>query len=75
MLVRAEKILSHDGIFMDKSEEEIFNIVREELAKKIIDECIDKGLMQIEVANEINNCTFGSVVKVRASLRAYNPDD
>lgn len=77
MLIKAEKILTYDNydnILLDKSPEEIFNIVRRELIEKMVDDCIGRGLVKIEVLNELHD-DFGKLIKVRASLRIYNPDD
>ena len=41
MLIKAEKILTYDNydnILLDKSPEEIFNIVRRELIEKMVDD-------------------------------------
>ena len=74
MLLRAEKILSHGNVLLDRSEEEIFQIVRGELAEKIGKKMIDEGLVKIEIINTVHD-DFGALVKVRASVRVYNPDD
>ena len=74
MLLKAEKIISHGDVLLDKSTDEIYDIARRELACKIVDECISKGLLKVEVVNQIHD-DFGSILKVRVSLRAYNPDD
>ena len=74
MLLKAEKIISHGNVLMDKSTDEIYAIVRRELAEKIVDECISKELLKVEVVNQIHD-DFGPILKVRASLRVYNPDD
>ena len=74
MLLKAEKILSHGNILLDKSEQKIFQIARRELAEKIVSEMISKGIVKVEIAKEIDD-DFGAIVKVRATVRAYNPDD
>lgn len=74
MLLRAEKILSHGDVLLDRSKEEIFQIVRSELAEKIVTKMIDEGLVKIEIINTVHD-DFGDLVKVRASARVYNPDD
>lgn len=74
MLLKAEKIISHGDTLLDKSTDEIFSIARRELAGKITDEMISKGLVKIETTSEIHD-DFGTILKVRASVRAYNPDD
>ena len=74
MLLKAEKIISHGDVLMDKSTDEIYDIVRRELAEKIVDECISRELLKVEVVNQIHD-DFGAILKVRVSLRAYNPDD
>ncbi len=74
MLLRAEKILSHGDVLFDSSEEEILQIVRSELAKMIVTKMIDEGLVKIEIINTVHD-DFGTLVKVRASARVYNPDD
>ena len=74
MLLKAEKILSHGDILLNTSEREIFQMARHELAEKIVSDMIDKKLVKIEIAQEIHD-DFGAIVKVRAMVRAYNPDD
>ena len=74
MLLRAEKILSHRDILLDRSEAEIFQIVRSELVEKMVKEMIEEGLVKIEIINTVHN-DFGALVTVRASTRVYNPDD
>ena len=74
LVLKAEKILSHGDILLDRSEEEIFQIVRSELAEKIVKKMIDEGLVKIEIINTVHD-DFGALVKVRASTRVYNPDD
>ena len=74
MLLKAEKILSHGDILMNSNEAEIFRAVRHELAEKIVEGMIEKGLVKIEIAQELNE-DLGALAKVRASVRAYNPDD
>ena len=59
---------------MDCSEEEIFKYVRNELATKIVEELINNRKVKIEIASQMND-DFGMIVKVRASVQAYNPDD
>ena len=74
MLLKAERIISYDDVLMDKSQDEIYDIVRRDLARRIMDECISKGLLKVEIVNALHH-DFGSIQKVRASLRAYNPDN
>lgn len=74
MLIKAERIISHGDVLLDKSEDEIFRIVRNELACKIADDMIEKGLIKTELTNSLHD-DFGPIMKIRVSVRAYNPDD
>ena len=74
MLLQAEKKLTHGETILDKSEHEIFQIVRNELSEKIVEEMINNGLMKIMIKEDRNDA-IGPFVSVRASVRAYNPDD
>lgn len=74
MLLKAEKILSHGDVLIDKSTDEIFNIVRREMCEKFVDAMITKDLVKIQIVNEMHD-DFGEILKVRASIRVYNPDD
>ena len=74
MLLKAERIISHDNYLLNESDYDIFQLVRHELAEKITSDMIDKGLVKIDIANEMTD-DFGAIVKVRAMVRAYNPDD
>lgn len=74
MLLKAERIISHDNYLLNASEYDIFQLVRHELAEKITSDMIDKGLVKIDIANEMTD-DLGAIVKVRAMVRAYNPDD
>ena len=74
MLLRAEKIVSHGtDILANVSEEEMFQIVTNELARKILDDYISKGLIKFEIVNGIHD-DFDVITRVRGSLRAYHPD-
>lgn len=74
MLAKAERIISEHDVLINKSQEEIFDIVRRELARRIADDCVSKGLIKVEIANERSD-DFGMICKVRATLRVYHPDD
>ena len=74
MLLKSERIISDHDVLINKSQEEIFDIVRRELARRIADDCVSKGLIKVEIVNELHD-DFGQICKVRATLRAYNPDD
>ena len=74
MLLKAEKIISHDPYLMNMSERDMYGGVRHELAEKIVEEMINKDLLKIMVVNEMTD-DFGRITKLRASVRAYNPDD
>ena len=74
MLIKAERIISHGDVLLDKSEDEIFGIVRKELAVKMAEDMIEKGLIKTEMVSQVHD-DFGVIAKIRASVRAYNPDD
>ena len=74
MLLKAERIISHDNYLLNESDYDIFQLVRHELAEKITSDMIDNGLVKIDIANEMTD-DIGPIVKVRAMVRAYNPDD
>ena len=74
MLIEAKRIISHGDVLLDKSEEEIFRIVQYELACKIAEDMIRKGLIKTELTNSLHD-DFGLITKIRASVRAYHPDD
>lgn len=74
MLLKAERILSHGDILLNASESEMFQMVRRELADKIVSDMIDNGIVKVEVAKELHD-DFGTIAKIRATVRAYNPDD
>lgn len=74
MLLKAEKILTHGDVLMDKSTDEIFDIVRRELCEKIVDGIISRNLLKIQIVNELHD-DFGALLKVRVTTRVYNPDD
>lgn len=74
MLLKAEKILTHDDVLINKDTDEIFDMVRRELCEKIIDEMLEKDLIKIQIVDEMHD-SFGHIIKVRATTRVYNPDD
>lgn len=74
MLLKAEKILSHDRFLIDKTEEELISIAKTELANKIVDMLFDKKLLKIEILYD-RDVDFDDVARIRISTRAYNPDD
>ncbi len=74
MLLQAEKILSHDDVLLNKSDQEMLHIVRHDLAEKIVEKMISSDLMKVMVVKEMHD-DFGDIIKIRASVRAYNPDD
>lgn len=74
MLLKAEKILSHDGVMIDKSQAEIIDMVKWELAEDIVRQMLEEGLAKIEVRMD-DHPAIGEYVRVRVTVRAYNPDD
>lgn len=74
MLLKAEKILSHDRFLIDKTEEELISIAKTELANKIVDMLFDKKLLKIEILYD-RDVDFDDVARIRISTRVYNPDD
>ena len=74
MLIEAERIISHGDVLLDKSEDEIFRIVQYELACKIAEEMVRRGLIKAELTNSLHD-DFGQITKIQASIRAYHPDD
>ena len=74
MLLKAEKILTRDNVLMDMSSADMYKIVRRELAEKMIDQILEKDYMKVEVCDEMSD-SFGKILKIRASIRVYNPDD
>ena len=74
MLLKAERIISHDNYLLNASEYDIFQLVRRELAEKITSDMIDKGLVKVDISKETTD-DIGTIVKARAMVRAYNPDD
>lgn len=74
MLIKAERIISHGNVLLDKSEDEIFRIVQYDLACKIAEEMVRRGLIKAEITNSLHD-DFGSITKIQASVRAYHPDD
>lgn len=73
MLLTAERIISHGDPITNKSEHEMMCILRNEMAEKIVDDMITYGIVKMEVLSEVND-DFGTLMKIRASVRAYNPD-
>ena len=74
MLLKAERILTHGDILIDQSEREMFQMVKHELAEKIVSDMIDRGLVKTEIVKEVHD-DFGAIFKIRATTRAYNPDE
>ena len=75
MLLKAERIVSHgDVLSSDKSEQEVFQMVMHTLVEKIVSDMIDKGLVKFETTREVHE-DLGAIAKIRATVRAYNPDD
>ena len=74
MLLRAEKILSHDEYLMDTGGSDIHQIVNHELAEKLVIGLMNSGLVKVDISYEEDK-VLGQIVKLRASIRAYNPDD
>lgn len=72
MLLKAERILTHDEAFIDEKEMQAY--VRAELANKLTELMVEKGLIKTEIRQEIHP-DKGLVVILRMSVRAYNPDD
>ena len=74
MLIKADKILTNGNVLMDKSPEEVFRIVRTELAQEVVNEMFRKGLFKTEM-RQVEYDDIGMAVKVSLTVRAYNPDD
>ena len=72
MLIKAEKILTHDDILLDNSETEAYE--RAELAHKLTELMVEKGLVKTECRHEFTP-SDGLITILRMSVRAYNPDD
>lgn len=67
MLLKVEQILSQSDIMLNTS-------VKHELAEKIAEDMIQKGLVKFEITSNTND-DFGPFVKVKGTVRVYNPDD
>lgn len=74
MLLKAEKILSYDNTLSNSSVDEAFKKIKCELSEKLAEMMLNKDLIKIEIANELND-DFGSITKIKATVRAYHPDD
>ena len=74
MLLKAEKILSHDDKLLDMSEQELYKFVKFELTTKIVEKMIEDGYVKIEIVHTKDDI-FGDQTKIKATTRVYNPDD
>lgn len=74
MLIKAEKILTHNDIEFDQSDAKIFELVTKELTEKIANDLIVNHLVKVQITNETND-DDDALCKVKASVMAYNPDD
>lgn len=74
MLLKAERILTQENYLLNASEVDVSQILKHELTEKIVSYMIEKGLVKIETVYETNEDS-GPIVKIRATTRAYNPDD
>lgn len=73
MLLRSEHILSKDN-HLACDQEDMIAFIQTKLAENIIEECVANKLLKYEITHTKDKL-LGDVVKIRATLRAYNPDD
>lgn len=74
MLLKAEKILSQKDMLINASEDDIYRYAKYELAEKLISAMMEKGLIKTTIVYEQDD-QKGPIVRVRSTVRAYNPDD
>ena len=74
MIVKAEKIISHDNILRTIDKYDLDKIIKKELTWKIVDKMIEEKLIKFLYTNEKYPIT-GDIVKVIAVADINNPDD
>lgn len=75
MLLIAEKIMYQNDRY-GISENELYEIIKKELAEKLVEEMMKENLIKIMIQTDKLNAALGTVeTRIRATVRAYNPDD
>lgn len=73
MLLMAEKNLLHNEM-LNLSPQDVLNRVKYDLAEKIAEAMIGKGLVKFEIKGRVTY-SFGEIASVKGSVRVYHPDD
>ena len=74
MLLKAEKILSEDQRERYCSEEDFYKFINHELVEKLLQLALEKNLIKTVTTVDWDD-QKGEIIKIHATLRAYNPDD
>ena len=74
MLLKVEQVISHRDVLLSSNDQSEIDWVVAEMSRKIADMMLEKGLIRVDVIQEIDD-RLGPIVKVRTSTRVYNPDD
>lgn len=75
MLLKLNYIVSHEKMIMDNlSEQEMLDLTKKELVKKLAQKIFDEKLVKFEIM-QTDFDSFGDYTKITASVRVYHPDN
>ena len=74
MLIQTERIITQNEYNYFGDPEKLIEITKRELVQELVNKLNESEKVKVVITNEMSN-SFGIIMRIRASIRVYNPDE